>query len=141
MAKKAMLLSLFGYIAGCAIGLCFALQSESFSIVNALPYILLGGIPGAIAMGATVIYDIEEWSLLRATVTHFLIVTGVMMLACFVLKWFRPWSAAFWIMLTAVVIGYFIIWLIIYCHYQKQVRKLNELMKERQEAKEDHSQA
>jgi len=63
------------------------------------------------------------------------------MLACFVLKWFRPWSAAFWIMLTAVVVGYFIIWLIMYCHYQKQVRKLNELMKERQEAKEDHSQA
>ena len=71
------------------------------------------------------------------TVTHFLIVTGVMLLACFVLKWFEPWSTAFWIMLAVVAIGYFIVWLIIYRCYKKQIRKLNELLKESQEAKEN----
>lgn len=141
MTKKATLLGLLGYIAGCLIGLCFALQSGSFNIADALPQILLGGIPGAIAMGTTVVYDIEEWSLLRATVTHFLIVTGVMLLACFVLKWFDPWSTAFWIMLAAVVVGYFIVWLIIYGSYKKQVQKLNKLLKENQEAKENDTQA
>ena len=91
-------------------------------------------------MGTMVLYDIEEWSLLRATVTHFLIVTGVMLLACFVLKWFEPWSTAFWIMLAVVAVGYFIVWLIIYRCYKKQIRKLNELLKESQEAKENHPQ-
>lgn len=71
------------------------------------------------------------------TVTHFLIVTGVMPLACFVLKWFEPWSTAFWIMLAVVAIGYFIVWLIMYQCYKKQVRKLDELLKESQEAKEN----
>lgn len=140
MAKKAMLLGLLGYIAGCAVGLCFELQSSNFALATALPHILPGGIPGAIAMGTMVLYDIEEWSLLRATATHFLIVTGVMLLACFVLKWFEPWSTAFWIMLAVVAVGYFIVWLIIYRCYKKQIRKLNELLKESQEAKENHPQ-
>lgn len=130
MAKKAMLLGLIGYIAGCIIGLCFALQREGFTLASSLPDILMGGIPGAIAMGAAVIYGIEEWSLLRATVTHFLIVMGALLLACFVLKWFEPWSAPFWIMLAAELVGYIIIWLIIYLCYKKQVRKLNNLLKE-----------
>lgn len=132
MAKKAMLLGLIGYFAGCMIGLCFSLQSESFTLAGALPQILLGGIPGAIAMGTAVIYDIEEWSLLRATVTHFLIVMGALLLGCFVLKWFKPWSASFWIMLAAELAGYVIVWLIMHLCYQKQVRELNRLLKERQ---------
>ena len=133
MAKKAMLLGLIGYIAGCIVGLCFSLQSESFTLAGALPHILLGGIPGAIAMGTAVIYGIEEWSLLRATVTHFLIVMGAMLLACFVLKWFEPWSTPFWIMLAAELVGYVIVWLIMYLGYKKQVRKLNKLLKENRE--------
>ena len=133
MAKKAMLLGLIGYIAGCIVGLCFSLQSESFTLAGALPQILLGGIPGAIAMGTAVIYDIEEWSLLRATVTHFLIVMGALLLACFVLKWFEPWSTPFWIMLAAELVGYVIVWLIMYLGYKKQVRKLNKLLKENRE--------
>ena len=130
MAKKAMLLGLIGYIAGCIIGLFFALQREGFTLASSLPDILMGGIPGAIAMGTAVIYDIEEWSLFRATVTHFLIVMVALLLACFVLKWFEPWSAPFWIMLAAELVGYIIIWLIIYLCYKKQVRKLNNLLKE-----------
>ena len=133
MTKKAMILGLLGYIAGCAVGLCFTLQNENFTLAGALPQILLGGIPGAIAMGTAVIYDIEERSLLRATVTHFLIVMGTLLLACFVLKWFKPWSAPFWIMLVAELVGYVIVWLIMCLCYKKQIRKLNKLLKENQE--------
>ena len=134
MRKKAILLGLIGYAAGCLIGLCFALQSKEFSIVTALPHILLGGIPGAIAMGTVVIYDIEAWSLLRATVTHFLITMGALILACFVLDWFPPWSAAFWMMLAIDLAGYLLIWLIMYGRYKAEVRKLNELLKKSNEA-------
>ena len=51
MYKKSILLGIIGYIAGCAVGLIFALQNNPFSFADALPQILLGGIPGAIAMG------------------------------------------------------------------------------------------
>ena len=140
MAKKAMLLGLLGYIAGCVIGLCFSLPEEDFTLAGALPYILLGGIPGAVAMGTTVIYDIEEWSMLRATITHFLVVVGVILLACFVLKWFEPWSAPFWLMLAGVSAGYLIVWLIMHSRYKAEVRKLNELLKENRKTEGDPSQ-
>ena len=133
MRKKAILLGLIGYVCGCVIGLLFALQNENFNIREALPSILLGGIPGAIAMGSAVIYDIEEWSLLRATATHFLVVMGVILFACFLLKWFPPWSPVFWIMLAAELIGYVIIWLIMYYCFRKKVRTLNEMLKESRE--------
>ncbi len=133
MRKKAILLGLIGYVCGCVIGLFFALQNENFNIREALPSILLGGIPGAIAMGSAVIYDIEEWSLLRATATHFLVVMGVILFACFLLKWFPPWSPAFWIMLAAELVGYVIIWLIMYYCFRKKVRELNEILKESRE--------
>ncbi len=129
MHKKAMIFGLLGYIAGCLIGLCFTLQNNNNSLSSSLPGILLGGIPGAIAMGTMVIYDIEKWSILRATFTHFLIVMGVMLLACFVLKWFEPWSAAFWIMMAAELAGYVIVWLILYYSYRRKVRKLNDMLR------------
>ena len=91
---------------------------------------MLGGIPGAVIMSSTVIYDIEEWSILRATATHFLFAMGVLVFACFALKWFKPWSAAFWIMLAAEVVCYILIWLIMYSAYKAKVRKLNMLLKE-----------
>ena len=133
MRKKAILLGFIGYVCGCVIGLLFALQNENFNIRESLPSSLLGGIPGAIAMGSAVIYDIEEWSLLRATATHFLVVMGVILFACFLLKWFPPWSPAFWIMLAAELVGYVIIWLIMYYCFRKKVRELNEMLKESRE--------
>lgn len=133
MRRKAIMLGLIGYIAGCVIGLCFALRNESFTFAGALPDILLGGIPGAIAMGSSVIYDVEKWSILRATVTHFLITMGAILIGCFVLKWFKPWSALFWIMLAAELAGYILIWLIMHQCYRAKVRKLNEMLRESRE--------
>ena len=141
MRKRAILLGFIGYIAGCVIGLCFALQNENFTFAGALPDILLGGIPGAIAMGSAVIYDVEEWSILRATATHFLITMAAIFLGCFVLKWFEPWSTPFWIMLAAELTGYILIWLIMHQCYRSQVRKLNEMLKESQEKERDHTQS
>ena len=131
MYKRALLRGFLGYMAGCMIGLCFALQNKEFTFMGALPGILLGGIPGAIIAGTTVVYDIEKWSLLRATVTHFLLTMGVIFLACFVLKWFLPWSTEFWILLATEVVGYIIIWLIMHFRYKEEVRKLNELLKKK----------
>ena len=132
MGKKAMLLGLIGYIAGCIVGLCFVLQNDDFNLARDLPQILLGGIPGAIAMGTTVIYDIEKWSILRATATHFAITMGAIVFGCFVLNWFKPWSAAFWLMLAIELVGYILIWLIMYLCFRKKVRRLNELLQENQ---------
>ena len=133
MRKRAIMLAAIGYVIGCAVGLCFALQNKNRTLADALPRILLGGIPGAITMGSAVIYDVEKWSILRVTATHFLIVAGVMVLACFALNWFEPGSAAFWILMAVMLAGYILIGLIMYCCFRAKVRKLNEMLKENRE--------
>ena len=79
MYRKAMLLGLLGYAAGCLIGLVIGLCAGEMSFREALPNILLGGIPGALAMGSSVVYGIEKWSILRATATHFVITMGALL--------------------------------------------------------------
>ena len=58
----------------------------------------------------------------------------------FVLKWFEPWSTQFWIMMAAEAVGYILVWIIMYSCYKAKVRKLNETLKESQEAKTNSHQ-
>ncbi len=126
MWKKAVLLGALGYAVGLVIGVIIFLCNSSRNFAETLPYILLSGIPGAVAMGSSVIYGVEKWSVARATVTHFLITFGCLYLVGFALGWFRFGEPAFWIFTAAMIAAYFLIWLIQYMAYKRQVRKMNE---------------
>ncbi len=126
MWKKAVLLGALGYAVGIVIGVVIFLFNSSRNFAEALPSILLSGIPGAVAMGSSVIYGVERWSVARTTVTHFLITFGGLYLVGFALGWFRFGEPAFWIFTAAMVAAYFLVWLIQYMAYKRQVRKMNE---------------
>ena len=126
MWKKAVLLGALGYAAGIVIGVVIFLCNSSRSFAETLPYILLSGIPGAVAMGSAVIYEIEKWSIARATVTHFLITFAGIYLAGLSLGWFRFGEPAFWIFTAAMTAAYILVWLIMYIAYKRQIRKMNE---------------
>ena len=126
MWKKAVLLAALGYVLGVLVGVVFFLSDPSGGLAAAIPYLILSGIPGAAAMGSSVIYDIEQWSIARATVTHFLITFGCYYLLSLSLGWFRFGDRIFWIVTAAMVIIYIIIWLIMYLSYRRQIRKMND---------------
>ena len=126
MWKKAVLLGALGYAIGIVIGVVIFLCNSSRGFAEALPYILLRGIPGAVAMGSTVIYEIEKWSIARATVTHFLITFGCLYLVGFVLEWFRFGNPVFWIFTGTMLAAYFLIWLVQYLACKRKIRKMNE---------------
>ena len=126
MWKKAVLLGALGYAVGLVIGVIIFLCNSSRNFAETLPYILLSGIPGAVAMGSSVIYGVEKWSVARATVTHFLITFGCLYLVGFALGWFRFGAPAFWIFTGAMIAAYVLVWLIQYMAYKRQVRKMNE---------------
>ena len=131
MWKKAVMLSILGYLLGVAIGVIVFLSSSEGSLAKSIPYILLSGIPGCVAMGSTVVYDIEKWSVARATVTHFLITFLCFYLLAFALGWFRFGDSLFWTITAAMVAGYIIIWLIQYLIYKRQIRKMNDNLQKR----------
>ena len=100
MYRKAMWMGLLGYAVGCLIGLVFTLSAGTAGFREALAQILLGGIPGALAMGSSVVYGIEKWSILRATVTHFIITMSALLFGGYVLQWFGTDRTPLWIMMA-----------------------------------------
>ena len=127
--KKATLLGLAGFVMGVLICIGFLLGRFPEDLRAALPHLLMGGIYGAVAMGGSVVYEVEEWSIARCTVTHFLLCFGLYCLIGLSMGWFTPDNPAFWIILSVMVVIYFMIWLIQYMCYKRKIQQLNEELK------------
>lgn len=128
--KKVTLLSLAGFVIGSLIGTAFILiGGSSKGIAADLPHILLGGLYGAAAMGSSVVYEIEKWSIARATATHFLCTFALYFLLSLSLGWFRPEEPLFWIVIGVMTAAYLLIWLFQYLAYKRTIQKMNDDLK------------
>ena len=76
---------------------------------------VLCGLYGALGMGGAVVYDIENWSILRATLTHSCAVVCAFYAMAFYLRWIEVTDiAGIAILALFFVIPYVIIWLVNY---------------------------
>ena len=91
-----------------------------------LLHLLLSGVLGMVANGSSVIYEMDEWSIVRVTITHFLISMGTLYIIAFTLGWFYPSDSMCWIMTAVCIAAYFLIWLIMYLIYRHKVTRMNE---------------
>ena len=89
---------------------------------------LVGGLYGAVAMGSTVIYEIEHWSLAVSSAVHYFIIAVLYVPIALVLGWVKNPVELFLTELIQLVV-YFIIWFIMVLRYRAQVRKMNESLK------------
>lgn len=98
--------------------------------------LVLSGIFGALCMGGTVFYEIEDWSLAKATFLHYLLV-----IACFPpLAWFLRWFTKptdILIMTGIQTVAFFLIWLIMYLRCRAEVKELNKLNAQREKQQKD----
>lgn len=87
---------------------------------------IFSGIYGMFTIGGTIVYQMEEWGLVKCTVIHYLIcMVGYDVLA-FSMRWFSPSDIdVIVIMFISMSIAYFIIWLINFISYKKQLNVLN----------------
>ena len=130
--KQIILMSVIGAAMG--IGIWFlmllghnpnALSDGSKSIGFFLLNILLSAVFGALCMGSSAVYNIEEWGILRATVTHFIIVFASFNTIALPLGWFSFGSIEYRIIHAVMIVVYFLIWLIQYLIYKHKVDELN----------------
>ena len=78
---------------------------------------------GIISMGGSVCYDIESWSLIRATITHYVTVMIAFFIADFVLGWFP--HRVLLVITIAMTIIYIIIWFVMYSIGKKNINEMN----------------
>lgn len=92
--------------------------------------LLVCGLYGAMCMSGTVFYEVERWSLIRATVLHYLIVSLGYLFPALLLGW-KVTPGAIILIESMITIGFFLIWLIMFLRYKKTVKELNALMREK----------
>ena len=133
--KNALRLSILGFVLGVLIGAAFPLLSGSWTMdLSMLLHLLVSGALGAVCWGTTVVFSIEEWSILRATVTHCLIAFGSLFaffaveIAAGLMKLPPPGVIA--LILVFWLTAYILIWLIHYLIYRYKVKKMNAKLRE-----------
>lgn len=79
---------------------------------------------GAVANGSAVIYEIENWSILKATAVHYIIAMGAFVITSLLLDWFEIQELL--IVFAAMTGAYVLIWLVNYIKGKREVRRMNE---------------
>ena len=130
--NKAIFLSMLGFSMGLMIGAAmyvgFAPDEHLLNRGALMAQLIGSGIYGMIAMGGSVVYEIESWSLLRATVTHYVTTFASFFVVNFLLKWFDGITVLIAFLLFTV--AYFIIWIIMYTSWRREIRRINQELSE-----------
>lgn len=103
------------------------LVSAAGSELNAVLIQTVGAaLYGAMFGCASVIWDVESWSLLRMTVTHLTVVSIATFPAAWILRW-MPHSLPGGLGYFAIFFAFYaVIWFCIYLATKHQVKKMNE---------------
>ena len=88
----------------------------------------LTGIIGLTFASTTVIFEMDEWSLLRQTITHFIITSIVMYVAGFLCGWFPHTVGSTLVWFGVFVVVYLIFWICFSLYYKNKVKKMNEAL-------------
>ncbi len=80
---------------------------------------------GAMFGGTSLIWEVDKWSLLRQTVTHFLAVTLTTLPVAYFMRWMSPDVAGVLRYMGTFVGIYVVIWLSIYLSIRSKLKKIN----------------
>lgn len=153
MAKKVIIRTLLGFPLGVFIGYTVTilisivggdgaywavvpqLADQVGSVIGAvLLQYLLSGILGAACAGGSCVWEAPNWSLLKQTIVHYIIIAGSM----FPIAWFAWWMPHT-LMGALAYIGIFmaiyaVIFVVMFLVLRRKVKKMDNCLKEKQSA-------
>ena len=88
----------------------------------------LTGIIGTTFAATTVLFEMDNWSLLRQTIIHFIITSIVMYIAGFLCGWFPHKLSSTLIWFGIFIVIYVIFWISFSSYYKNKVKKMNEAL-------------
>ncbi len=81
------------------------------------------GLMGAICLGSNVVYEIEHWSIRKATLIHYAICLVTFSTASLLLQWFPRRILLIVLLIYTAIYG--MIWLLHYKLWSREVRRMN----------------
>ena len=122
---RALIGALMG-IAICLILYGFGMYDEI--IIDDKPFVIMqfvgSALNGIICMGSTIVYDIDNLGLSKVTLLHYVITLVSFLSFNFLLGWFSEFNII--LILAVFTVVYFIIWLVNYLIYKREIRRMNK---------------
>jgi len=87
---------------------------------------MLNAILGASFAGASVIWEIEEWSIAKQTITHFIISSGTMIPVAWFGHWVERSMTGLIIYFGIFVVIFAFIWITMYFVLKNRINKINQ---------------
>lgn len=132
LRDKFIMKALLGTVLGMIIGIImWLLNNRSLSGADRAEFIihLIGSaLLGLIAMGSSVVYEIESWGILRSTILHYVLCMVTFFIDSTLLGWFIGFSSILIAILIMTVI-YALIWICESLYWKKAIESLNEQLK------------
>ena len=138
LIKKGFIVGLIGFAVGIPVGIAFMMifSSEDWSPMRIAIHLFLSGVLGGVALGSSVMYEAESWSVTRCTVTHFIVTFATYFSIGFPLGWLSLDEISTYIMIGCMIVAYFGVWISMYLVTKKQTKDLDEKLAEWKQAKE-----
>lgn len=92
----------------------------------------LSGLLGASFAAASVIWDIERWSLARQTGVYFLVASLTMLPIAYLAEWMAHTIAGFLLYFSIFLAIFAVIWAAQYFFWKHRIKKLNQKLSRRQ---------
>ncbi len=128
MKNKIMFRTLLGFTLGLIVGIIMYIlyipDGGTFHRTFFICHLVGSSIMGLVGYGGAIVYDIESWSLGRATFTHYIVTFMTMFVISEMLGWFS--HDILFIVFLAFTIVYAIIWLTEHWVWKRQIRQMNE---------------
>lgn len=156
MKKKIVLRSILGFPIGIAIGYIITifisliwaegyyspcvpeLISTMGNEINAVALqALLCGLLGAGFAAGTVIWETENWSILKQTGIYFIIISVIMLPIAYFMYWMEHSVAGFFVYFGIFVLIFALIWIIQFAAGKHNVRKMNESLHNVKDGREE----
>lgn len=138
LIKKGFIVGLIGFAVGIPVGIAFMMisSSEDWSPMRIAIHLFLSGVLGGVALGSSVMYEAESWSVTRCTVTHFIVTFATYFSIGFSLGWLSLDDISTYIMIGCMIVAYFGVWISMYLVTKKQTKDLDEKLAHWKQAKE-----
>ena len=89
---------------------------------------LITGLLGLTFAAGSIIFELDNWSLLLQTIVHFAVTSVIMYLSGFFCGWFPHTVRSTIIWFAIFIVIYVIMWICFTLYFRKQTKKINEAL-------------
>ncbi|MEI4829921.1 DUF3021 domain-containing protein [Bacillus sp. FJAT-53711] len=111
------------------LGIGYANGMEVLETRTLLINLVVANVMGIIFSVASFVFEREEWSLLKQTIIHFIILLGTFLPVAVWMGWVPNHADSIFICVGSFIIVYFIIWFAMTMYWKKKIENLNNQLK------------